>query len=154
MKILIIGNHTCGNRGDGAIIRGLIEEIEEQQPDADIDVMSRFPVSSEYLLGKQFIADWIYRYKRYSGGGVAKVQNRLYRKFLRKLLIKSAKSGLAEPKLPTEFKNYIDTLREYDYVVQVGGSFFVDLYGVGQFYHALCTLASGTPLLIVGHSVG
>lgn len=29
MKIFIIGNYICGNWGDGVIICGLIEEIEE-----------------------------------------------------------------------------------------------------------------------------
>ncbi|EFJ9536117.1 amylovoran biosynthesis protein AmsJ, partial [Escherichia coli] len=24
MKLLILGNHTCGNRGDSAILRGLL----------------------------------------------------------------------------------------------------------------------------------
>ncbi|MEX8816063.1 hypothetical protein AB8E22_30970, partial [Salmonella enterica] len=24
MKLLILGNHTCGNRGDSAIMRGLL----------------------------------------------------------------------------------------------------------------------------------
>lgn len=47
MKILIIGNHSCGNRGDGAIIRGLIEELEQQLPNIGLDLVSRFPVSSD-----------------------------------------------------------------------------------------------------------
>ena len=25
MKLLILGNHTCGNRGDSAILRGLLD---------------------------------------------------------------------------------------------------------------------------------
>ncbi|EGX6064802.1 amylovoran biosynthesis protein AmsJ, partial [Salmonella enterica] len=25
MKLLILGNHTCGNRGDSAIMRGLLD---------------------------------------------------------------------------------------------------------------------------------
>ncbi|WP_261796394.1 hypothetical protein, partial [Klebsiella pneumoniae] len=24
MKLLLVGNHTCGNRGDAAILRGLL----------------------------------------------------------------------------------------------------------------------------------
>ena len=154
MKILVIGNHTCGNRGDGAIIRGLVQEISAQVPDATVELMSRFPVSSEYLLGKPFLPDWVYRYKRYSGGLKAKILNRLDKPKLRKQLIQSAKNKKVDDKLPEEFKDYINSLKGYDYVIQVGGSFFVDLYGVGQFYHALCTLAADTTLLILGHSVG
>lgn len=27
MKLLILGNHTCGNRGDSAILRGLLMQL-------------------------------------------------------------------------------------------------------------------------------
>ncbi len=32
--------------------------------------------------------------------------------------------------------------------------FFVDLYGVPQFEHALCTFMAKKPLFMIGHSVG
>ena len=38
MKFLLIGNHTCGNRGDAAILRGLIAELEAQYPQAELTV--------------------------------------------------------------------------------------------------------------------
>ena len=28
MKLLILGNHTCGNRGDSAIMRGLLDAMK------------------------------------------------------------------------------------------------------------------------------
>ena len=34
MKLLILGNHTCGNRGDSAILRGLLDAIHRLEPDA------------------------------------------------------------------------------------------------------------------------
>lgn len=46
MKLLILGNHTCGNRGDSAILRGLLDAINILNPQAEVDVMSRYPVSS------------------------------------------------------------------------------------------------------------
>lgn len=46
MKVLILGNHTCGNRGDSAILRGLLDAINTLQPQTEVDVMSRYPVSS------------------------------------------------------------------------------------------------------------
>ena len=45
-------------------------------------------------------------------------------------------------------------LSGYDAIIQVGGSFFVDLYGVPQFEHALCTFMAKKPLFMIGHSVG
>lgn len=154
MKVLIIGNHSCGNRGDGAILRGLIEELERHDKNIDIDLISRFPISSEILLGKKFENDWLYRYKSYSGGLKGKIKNRLFKNKLFQQLLSSAKEGEADKNLPVEFKDYITSLAKYDYVIQVGGSFFVDLYGLGQFYHAFCAIAAKRPLLMLGHSVG
>lgn len=37
------------------------------------------------------------------------------------------------------FTDFVRLLSGYDAIIQVGGSFFVDLYGVPQFEHALCT---------------
>ena len=50
MKILVVGNHTCGNRGDGAIIRGLVQELESKVLNLELTLMSRFPNSSEAVL--------------------------------------------------------------------------------------------------------
>lgn len=154
MKILIIGNHSCGNRGDGAIIRGLIEELEQQLPNIGLDLVSRFPVSSEILLSRPFRNDWLYKYQPYKGGLKSKIKNKIQKPILLERLLSSAKTGDIHKSLPIEFKSYINELKGYDYVIQVGGSFFVDLYGVGQFHHALCALAAQVPLLILGHSVG
>ncbi len=43
MKNLFVGNHTCGNRGDGAILRGLIDSMNAARSDLEIDVISRYP---------------------------------------------------------------------------------------------------------------
>lgn len=55
MKLLILGNHTCGNRGDSAIMRGLLDAIRQQAPEAEMDVMSRFPVSSAWFRGARLL---------------------------------------------------------------------------------------------------
>ncbi len=36
MKLLILGNHTCGNRGDSAILRGLLDAINKSPTGNDI----------------------------------------------------------------------------------------------------------------------
>jgi len=57
MKTLLVGNHTCGNRGDGAILRGLLDSLEESDPGIEIDVISRYPTSSSYLLQREVKQD-------------------------------------------------------------------------------------------------
>lgn len=57
MKLIILGNHTCGNRGDSAILRGLLDAINILNPHAEVDVMSRYPVSSSWLLNRPVMGD-------------------------------------------------------------------------------------------------
>lgn len=63
MKLLILGNHTCGNR---TVICRQLDAIVRQQPDVEMDVMSRFPISSSWLQGREIIADPLYQLSRSS----------------------------------------------------------------------------------------
>ncbi|HBP97261.1 MAG TPA: colanic acid biosynthesis pyruvyl transferase WcaK, partial [Pantoea agglomerans] len=67
MKILLVGNHTCGNRGDGAILRGLIDSMKSARSDLEIDVISRYPTSSGYLLQQDIKQDALYLHNSKSG---------------------------------------------------------------------------------------
>ena len=49
MKLLILGNHTCGNRGDSAILRGLLDAINILNPQAGRDE----PLSGQFFLAAQ-----------------------------------------------------------------------------------------------------
>ncbi|HAI9528802.1 TPA: colanic acid biosynthesis pyruvyl transferase WcaK [Escherichia coli] len=125
MKLLILGNHTCGNRGDSAILRGLLDAINILNPHAEVDVMSRYPVSSSWLLNRPVMGDPLFLQMKQHNSAAGVVGR------VKKVLL----SG-------------------YDAIIQVGGSFFVDLYGVPQFEHALCTFMAKKPLFMIGHSVG
>ncbi len=56
MKLLILGSQICGNRGDSAILRGLLDAINILNPQAEVDVISRYPVSSSWLLNRPVVA--------------------------------------------------------------------------------------------------
>lgn len=71
MKLLILGNHTCGNRGDSAIMRGLLDAIRQQAPEAEMDVMSRFPVSSAWLQALDYCRPAVSVKPETAGGGRA-----------------------------------------------------------------------------------
>lgn len=84
MKLLILGNHTCGNRGDSAILRGLLDAINTLKPETEVDVMSRYPVSSSRLLNRPVMGDPLYsQMKQHNNaagvmGRVKKVLRRRY----------------------------------------------------------------------------
>lgn len=155
LKLLLVGNHTCANRGDAAILRGLIDCIERQLPNAELTVLSRFPEASSFLLGRKVIADPLY-IEEISGSFYNKLKRYFYNKILFDFLLRLVKGNKLFSFI-TFFKTYRSTLsliKQHDKLVQVGGSFFVDLYGEKQFSHALLGLLAKKPIYMLGHSVG
>ncbi len=159
MKLLILGNHTCGNRGDSAILRGLLDAIAVLEPNAEVDVMSRYPVSSSWLLNRPVMGDPLYSQMKQhnnAAGVMGRVKKVLRRRYQHQVLLsRVTDSGkLRNIAIAQGFTDFVRLLAGYDAIIQVGGSFFVDLYGVPQFEHALCTFMAKKPLYMIGHSVG
>ncbi|MEW7314363.1 colanic acid biosynthesis pyruvyl transferase WcaK [Buttiauxella gaviniae] len=159
MKLLILGNHTCGNRGDSAILRGLIDAITTLDETVQVDVMSRYPVSSSWLLGRPVMGDGLYKQMKQHNNAVGlmgRVKKVLRRKYQHQVLLAKATDNgrLRNISIPQGFIDFVKSLQKYDAIIQVGGSFFVDLYGVSQFEHALCSFMAKKPVYMIGHSVG
>ncbi|UPG92579.1 polysaccharide pyruvyl transferase family protein [Luteibacter aegosomatissinici] len=156
-RILIVGNHTCGNRGDAAILRGLLECLEDAIPGSNIDIISRFPTSSAWLLGRTLRPDVLNAFyleagKQRFGSIRAKLLRRVVPWLLHGHLTGTWWSRLI--RLPRRHTDYMASLAAYDLVIQVGGSFFVDLYGPTQYDHVVCALLAAKPVFLIGHSVG
>jgi len=159
MKLLILGNHTCGNRGDSAILRGLLDAIYALSPETEVDVMSRYPVSSSWLLNRPVMGDPLYSQMKQhnnAAGVMGRVKKVLRRRYQHQVLLSRVTDTgkLRNIAIAQGFTDFVRLLSGYDAIIQVGGSFFVDLYGVPQFEHALCTFMAKKPLFMVGHSVG
>ncbi|BAN99739.1 polysaccharide pyruvyl transferase [Plautia stali symbiont] len=133
MKILLVGNHTCGNRGDGAILRGLIDTLQAARGDLNIDVISRYPTSSGYLLQQHIQQDSLFLHNSKAPKGLVsslkrKVANRLMPDIMMAHL---GKGGVYKSfSVPPHLTEFTRSLAKYDAIIQVSGSFFVDLYGV------------------------
>ncbi|WP_067708452.1 MULTISPECIES: colanic acid biosynthesis pyruvyl transferase WcaK [unclassified Erwinia] len=153
MKILLVGNHTCGNRGDGAILRGLIDSLNLARNDLDIDIISRYPTSSGYLLQQTVMPDELFlETKKGKNSLTDKIKRRLMPKIM---MAHISGSGLFKSfPVPKYLQEFTNRLKQYDAIIQVGGSFFVDLYGPLQFEHSLCALLAKKPIYMIGHSVG
>ncbi len=90
MKLLILGNHTCGNRGDSAILRGLLDAINILNPHAEVDVMSRYPVSSSRLLNRPVMGDPLFlqmKQHNSAAGVVGRVKKVLRRRYQHQVLL-------------------------------------------------------------------
>lgn len=153
MKILLVGNHTCGNRGDGAILRGLIDSLNLARTDLEIDVISRYPTSSGYLLQQEIMPDELFLETK---KGKNKFMDKVKRRLMPKIMMAHISgSGLFKSMaIPKYLQDFTNKLKQYDAIIQVGGSFFVDLYGPLQFEHSLCALLAKKPIYMIGHSVG
>jgi hypothetical protein len=93
MKLLILGNHTCGNRGDSAILRGLLDAINTLEPETEVDVMSRYPVSSSWLLNRPVMGDPLYsQMKQHNNvaGVMGRVKKVLRRRYQHQVLLSAS----------------------------------------------------------------
>lgn len=156
-RILIVGNHTCGNRGDAAILRGLLECLAAALPGCEVDVTSRFPTSSAYLLGRPLLPDGLDAYYREAASQrFGRFRPQLLRRLVPRLLHAhlTGRWWARWVPLPQRHRDTIAWMAGYDLVIQVGGSFFVDLYGPTQYDQSICALLAGRPVYMIGHSVG
>lgn len=155
MKVLFVGNHSCSNRGDAAITRGLLEYFNKY--DAEQVVYSRFPVGASKILNKDVLPDPT-KVSDNPAGFIRKVIDKVAWKLKfdpeTLLLIGSYYIPFLKRLLPTNIKDMISACESSDAVVQVGGSFFVDLYGMPQYRLMACSIVARKPVLLIGHSLG
>ncbi|MFO6423119.1 polysaccharide pyruvyl transferase family protein [Motilimonas sp. KMU-193] len=155
MKVLLVGNHSCSNRGDAAITRGLLESLKDYG--YDINVYSRYPIGASSILGVSVLND---------PTKVSSVRNNFFSKVINKICWKLNADPIVllmlaayyipylKSFLPENIKLMIDDMKKSDRIIQVGGSFFVDLYGLAQYRLMLCAILAGKPIYLIGHSLG
>lgn len=149
-KILIIGNHSCSNRGDAAILRGLVELLTQEFPLANITATTRYYDAGKYIInGLDFIDDALFRASHTGNRILQTLKNRAFKKYGAKRLV-SGEFNLATP----EHQVFSESLDQYNLILQVGGSFFVDLYGTKQYEAPYIVKSKNIPYVMVGHSVG
>ena len=151
MRLLVVGNHACSNRGDAAILRGLLTGLQASAPEADIDVVSRFPVSASYLLARHIEADALHAFRQQQSETL--LASRI-KPHTSRLMVKALRRPVLRLALPTEVLRVVAQVAQYDAVIHVGGSYFVDLYGEAQYDWALSAFVAEVPYLLMGHSLG
>jgi colanic acid/amylovoran biosynthesis protein len=154
-----MGNHACANRGDCAISRGLHQLLQQLYPNASFSWLSRHPVSSAYLSGQPYQQDRLSSFYQSAKTGLsgrlyAFVKARYFSRYLAFYVRHPMLAKWLHLPLPAIVSQEIEFIRQFDLVIQVGGSNFVDLYGCSQFDYALSTLIADRPLYLLGHSAG
>lgn len=152
-----MGNHSCSNRGDAAIARGLMSFLHDFYPNADITLVSRFPAAATFVLGQHAKSDGIFAlYLKPRPGLFGRFKSSLLSRLLPYALMLHVKFNWLQKlgMLPAEVQDEINFIRQFELVIHIGGSNLVDLYGHAQFDYGFCSLLAGKKPLLLGHSVG
>lgn len=156
MKVFITGNATCANRGDAAILRGLTSELLKHYPDINLHTTSRFPEGSSYLLGQKLERDILYDINKLSGSRFERLRGKIFRNIRFDYLFFAVKHEWFRSLIgiPKVYEEAIEFLEQFDCIIQVGGSFFIDLYGKNQYEWLMLANLIKKPVYLVGHSLG
>ena len=147
-KVLLVGSHSCSNRGDMAILRGLVSELKKS--DLELTILSREYESSDLLYNDHDLAPDILQGEVRSFRHKLSVRVETLLVFLLFLISKSIAKLFLSPRQ----KRFIKMLRKHDFVIQVGGSFLVDHYGISQFEYILLAKLAKKRIYLAGHSYG
>lgn len=152
-KILLAGCHSCANRGDAAILRGIVDTISTSYPNAIIETLTRYPEAGKFNLPEHtFIFDSAWDYYQQVPETIL---SRIQRRFLPELLdFVSKQKGRFNFLLPSVFQQRLQELKDYDLVIMVGGSYFVDYYGTNNYDIMQLAKAKNIPVIVLGHSIG
>lgn len=151
-NILIVGNHCCSNRGDAAILRGLLDYLNYKLPNSNIDFTSRYIDGAKWMFKQDVLPDILHSEKQQVKGVKGRLRQLLVNKIILPLYCQHKITN--KRFLPAEYSKFSNLISNYDLVIQVGGSFFVDLYGTAQYEAAVIANNDNIPFVMLGHSVG
>ena len=152
LKVLFVGNHTCANRGDCAILRGMISAFETAFSYADITVLSKFPEVASIMLQRPVDLDLLYSARK----GRSTFTNRLLDRLGVEILYLKLRFPeiLSAVPIPSRYRSVTKFLTQFDLILQVGGSYFTDVYGIRQYEWMMLALLTKKKVILSGHSLG
>lgn len=153
MKWLIINNNSSANRGDAAILQGLLEMIKDSDPKADFYIFSNFPDVAKKIHGLNGSTSYlrVYSRKRLPLDLVKFFMLYVWSIFRRYLKI-DAKFIFSK-----RAKDYLAKIDWADCVVSVGGAYINDNYRpgtLGRLLELYFIKRVQKPVLLIGHSIG
>jgi colanic acid/amylovoran biosynthesis protein len=153
MKWLITNNNSSANRGDAAILQGLIEMIKDCDPKADFYTFSNYPDVAAKIHGLKGGISYLRVYSRKRlpfdlGKFFMLYVWSIFRRYL-KIDAKFIFSKKA--------KDYLAKIDWADCVISVGGAYINDNYRpgtLGRLLELYFIKRVQKPVLLIGHSIG
>ena len=136
--IALIGNFSCSNRGDAAILRGLSDHL--QASGIPVRVFSEQSDVAAYILDAPCEPSPL---------------SRIRASELRSLFF-SHLHNVPTPvrHLSGRIRAVENSLKDVAGIIFVGGSYFLDSYGQSKYYLPFLAQALGIPFALCGHSIG
>ena len=152
MKFLIIGHYHSANRGDAAILDGLIGLLRRKWPHAEFGVLTAYPDIIRDMHGIPAAVDAITS-RRYNM--LHLIRKRWETHHLSRVLqnekVDSFPEGAKDPRLAARAYLWADV------VIAAGGSYLHDLYRkplIGYYMEIELAKKLRKPVLLIGHSLG
>lgn len=151
MRILITNYHCASNRGDAAIVEGLISSLQKAFPDPEFTVATEYPDASSIIHGVESIEQ---RTTPFRVREIKKNAARLYSLFGADL----QKRGITPPK----FEYVLERMNlkghlESDLVIGTGGHYITDIYfpgKIGILWELYFAKRLGKPVVLAAQSAG
>lgn len=150
-KILITDYHCASNRGDAAILEGVIDGLRTEYPNATFTVATEFPTAAKAINGVDAIEQRSVPFKPYH----------IRKNSLLGLVTANALASRVLPGVPISSQVAstlnLDRYLEADLIVATGGQYLTDNYmpsKIGALWELVLCKLLGTPVVLYAHSIG
>ncbi|MDL5360562.1 polysaccharide pyruvyl transferase family protein [Halalkalicoccus sp. NIPERK01] len=151
INILITDYHCASNRGDAAILKGVIDGLRTEYPDATFTVATEYPKAAEAINGVDAIEQRTVPFKPYH----------VRKNPLLGLVTANALASRIFSDIPVSSQiasklNLVPYL-ESDLIVATGGQYLTDNYmpsKIGAFWELLLCKLLGKPVVLYAQSIG
>lgn len=151
MNILITDYHCASNRGDAAILEGVLTALRDQFPDSTITVATEYPDAARSINGVDAVQQRMVPFERDDHKKNAARVFLLGAALLRRV-------GLVPPKAKTvDERLELQPYYEADLVVSTGGMFLTENYFPSKYavlWELLFAKALGKTVVIYGQTIG
>ena len=146
-RVVILGDHHAANRGDQAIVKGLLRAVDLAYDRPEVTILSNAAPAAAHFLGRPAVQSTFFGWTARE-----RLKRHVARAWLRPAWRPAARWVLGEQSLAA-----LELLDSADVVLMKGGAAFTSAYGMAVliwFDLLEAALALGKPVAVCGQSVG
>jgi len=147
LRVVVIGDHHAANRGDQAIVKGLLRAAREAYAQPETTILSNNPAAATYFTGCPAVESTFFGWD---------LRQRIKRRLVLAWPNRSLRPLAALP-LGKQTLAGLELLSQADVVLMKGGSFLTSAYGLAVliwFDLLEIAMSLGKPVAVCGQSIG